>query len=207
VSPFSAKVRIVCTEKALSYELREIPWSRATLWGPKPPELFAVSPRGEIPALIDEGIPIRDSTVIIEYLEERYPRPALMPRDPMERAQCRLLEEEADRAMSSDVSTLIREVFRKPDGASRDVAAVRDATANLEELYKLLDERLENRSYLCGAFTIADAPAFLVTGYAGLMGVPVPPERAHLGAWFQRMRARPSVAKEFDAMLAAAARA
>ena len=44
LSPFSAKVRIALAEKKLDCELLDVPWSRKTLWGPKPPEFLAMSP-------------------------------------------------------------------------------------------------------------------------------------------------------------------
>ena len=208
LSPYSAKVRIACNEKNIRYELREVPWSRATLWGPKPPEFLAVSPRGQVPVLItDDGRAIPDSTVIIEYLEERFPTPALLPRDPVDRALCRLLEDDADRAIQNDITVLVREVFLKSDGVGRDQQAVAEATARLVAFFGALEQRLENNDYLFGAFSLAEAPAFIAVGYAQIMGVTVPREMPHLAAWYQRTLARPSVGKEFNAMLAAAARA
>jgi glutathione S-transferase len=85
-----------------------------------------------VPVLItDDGRAIPDSTIIVEYLEECFPRPSLLPRDPVERALCRLLEDDADRAIGSDVTVLVREVFRKPDTSARDHAAIAEATARL----------------------------------------------------------------------------
>ena len=208
LSPYSAKVRIACNEKNIHYELREVAWSRATLWGPNPPEFLAVSPRGQVPVLItDDGQAIPDSTVIIEYLEECFPEPALLPSDAGDRALCRLLEDDADRAIQDDITVLVREIFCKPDGVGRDQRAVADANARLLVFFRALEQRLENNDYLFGAFSVAEAPAFTAVGYAQIMGVPIPTEMPHLAAWYQRTLARPSVAKEFNAMLAAAARA
>ena len=82
LSPFSAKVRVVLAEKGLSAEILEVPWSRKTLWGPKPAEFLAVSPLGKVPVLLDGDLAIYDSTVIDEYLEEQYPELPLMPAEP-----------------------------------------------------------------------------------------------------------------------------
>jgi len=208
LSPFSAKVRIACNEKNVRYELREVPWSRKTLWGPKSPEFLAISPRGQVPVLIaDDGRAIADSTVIIEYLEEICPEPPLLPRDPVERAQCRLLEDDADRAIGENVTVLVREVFLKPDGVGRDAHAVADATARLHAFFAQLERRLADQDFLFGHFSIAEAPAFIAVGYAAIMGVPVPSDMPRVAAWYQRTLNRPSVGKEFNAMLAAAARA
>jgi len=208
LSPFSAKVRIACNEKNIRYELRDVPWSRATLWGPKPAEFLAISPRGQVPVLIaDDGRAIADSTVIIEYLEEIRPEPSLLPRDPVDRARCRLLEDDADRAISENVTVLVREVFLKPDGVGRDARSVADTTARLHAFFAQLERQLADQDFLFGRFSVAEAPAFITVGYAAIMGVPVPPDLPRLAAWYQRTLHRPSVGKEFNAMLAAAARA
>jgi glutathione S-transferase len=208
LSPFSAKVRIACNEKNIRYEVREVPWSRTTLWGPKPAEFLTVAPRGQVPVLItDDGHAIADSTVIIEYLEECFPEPSLLPHDPIERAQCRLLEDDADRAISSDITALVREVFRKPDAIGRDHALVAEAAARLNSFFAQLERRLETNDFLFGAFSVAEAPSFIAVGYAGIMGVPVPNDMPHVAAWYRRMLDRLSVGNEFNAMLAAASRA
>ncbi len=100
LSPFSAKVRIALAEKGLRYETREIPWSRKNLWGPKPPEFLAVSPYGKVPVLIDGSVTVFDSTVICEYLEDRYPKPALFP---AERRRTRALPPARERSRCRDV--------------------------------------------------------------------------------------------------------
>jgi glutathione S-transferase len=57
------------------------------------------SPLRRIPVLLDEAVTLSDSTVICEYLEERYPRPSLYPSTPQARARARWLEEFADTRM------------------------------------------------------------------------------------------------------------
>jgi glutathione S-transferase len=101
LSPFSAKVRIALAEKKLAYEPLQVSWSRTALWT-KPPALLAVSPRGQVPVLLDDGVVVYDSTIIYEYLEDRYPTPSLLPSGAAARARCRLLEDEADLAMAQE---------------------------------------------------------------------------------------------------------
>ena len=124
LSPFSAKVRIVLAEKGLPYELHDVAWTRSSLWGEKPDDFLALSPRGQVPVLIDGELVIPDSTVICDYLEERYPDVPLMPSDPEGRARCRVLEDQSDFALTEFVTVLIREVFRKPNTSDRDSDAV-----------------------------------------------------------------------------------
>ena len=90
VSPYVRKV-LVCMElKGLDYEVDPI----TPFFGND--EFRRISPLRRIPVLIDQDLVLTDSTVIAEYLEERYPEPALMPKEPKERARSRWLEEFAD---------------------------------------------------------------------------------------------------------------
>jgi glutathione S-transferase len=90
VSPYVRKV-LVCLElKGLDYEVDPI----TPFFGND--EFRRMSPLCRIPVLIDDGLELTDSTVIAEYLDEQYPEPALLPKDPKERGRARWLEEFAD---------------------------------------------------------------------------------------------------------------
>jgi len=205
LSPFSAKVRIALAEKKLDCELLEVPWSRKTLWGPKPPEFLAVSPHGKVPVLVDGSVVVYDSTVICEYLEDRYPSPRLFPEEAAARARCRQLEDEADGAMTTDVTALVQELFTKTDDATRDPARVGAATESLRKRWDALDRELVGRPHLCDEFSIADIASFMVVGFATTLGAPPDEQHGNLRAWVDRVRARPAVGREFDAMMQAAA--
>ena len=205
LSPFSAKVRIALAEKKLDCELLDIPWSRKTLWGPKPPEFLAVSPHGRVPVLIDGDVVVYDSTVICEYLEDRHPKPPLFPEGAAGRARCRQLEDEADNSMSQDVTALVQELFTKTDDATRDMARVATAMENLKRRWDTLEKELAGRQYLCDTFSVADIATFMVVGFATTLGAAPGEQHRHLRAWTDRVRARPAVGREFDAMMAAAA--
>jgi glutathione S-transferase len=206
LSPFSAKVRIALAEKGIEVDIAEIPWSRASLWGPKPAEFMAVSPKGEVPVLVDEGVAIVDSTVINEYLEDAYPEVPLMPADPRERAECRMWEDMADFFMASHVTTLIREVFMKPGGEGRDEAAVAATMAAFEGYLNALEKRLASQEYLCDAYTLADIATWLCLTFAQTLGVDTG-DRPGLQAWYGRLGERPVVKAELEAVMAAAAAA
>ncbi len=86
-SPCSQKVRLVLEEKGLAYDLRFI-----DLGGKENlrPAYLALNPKGVIPTLIDDDRAVTESSVIAEYLDDRYPTPALRPEDAHERAGMRL---------------------------------------------------------------------------------------------------------------------
>jgi len=80
----SHRTRVVLAEKNINIEISNIP-------GPELPEdLMDLNPYHTVPTLIDRDLTLYDSRVIVEYLDERFPHPPLMPVDPVTRAQFRL---------------------------------------------------------------------------------------------------------------------
>ena len=87
------KTRIALLEKGLQWETT---WLDLPSGEHKKPEYLAINPVGKVPALIDDGIVVHDSTIINEYLEDKFPQPPLLPRDPAMRARARSFEDDAD---------------------------------------------------------------------------------------------------------------
>ncbi len=92
-SPYVRKVLVVLDLKGIPYEIDPI----IPFMGND--EFSKLSPIRRIPVLIDDQVTLSDSTVICEYLDDRYPEPALRPADPVARARARWLEEFADTRM------------------------------------------------------------------------------------------------------------
>jgi glutathione S-transferase len=90
VSPYVRKVLACLEVKGVGYEVDPI----TPFFGDE--EFGRLSPLRRIPVMIDGDFVLTDSTVICEYLEEAYPEPSLLPREPKERARARWLEEFAD---------------------------------------------------------------------------------------------------------------
>lgn len=92
--PFShncVKVRVALSFKGVKYETQNIaPMDRASV--------VAASGQGLVPVIVDGGRTIVESTEILLYLEERHPRPPLLPSQPDARAECLILEDWADQA-------------------------------------------------------------------------------------------------------------
>src|SRR5438552_16500410 len=116
LSLFTGKVRVALDEKALAHEIVSVPFGRAMGYQPKHPDVLALNPKAQVPVLVDGDLALYDSTVILEYLEDRYPSPPLYPRDVAERARCRQAEAAADEILFPSVFELITEVFYKPAG-------------------------------------------------------------------------------------------
>ncbi len=75
-SPFAWRVWLALEHKQLPYELKLMSLQNGEL---KKAEFLAINPRGKVPVLVDEGWVIRESAVILEYLEERYPDRPIFP--------------------------------------------------------------------------------------------------------------------------------
>ena len=93
---FLAKVRIALGEKRLAHDLIQVGWSRATAYEPHHPDVVALNPKRQVPVLVDGDVVVCDSTLIFEYLEDRYPEPRLLPAGVAQRARCRQQEWAAD---------------------------------------------------------------------------------------------------------------
>ncbi|MDY6943076.1 MAG: glutathione S-transferase N-terminal domain-containing protein [Pseudomonadota bacterium] len=82
--PDCHRVRFVLAEKGVSYDVVNVES------GAVPEDLAHLNPYGSVPTLVDRELVLYDSRIIIEYLDERFPHPPLMPVDPVSRAQIRL---------------------------------------------------------------------------------------------------------------------
>jgi glutathione S-transferase len=174
--PYCARVRIVLAEKDIPYQTVVIDLADRPAW------LYEKNPSGKVPVLEDDGWVLPESSVIAEYLEERFPQPALLPVDPAERAVARLL------------------VFRHDDFSDPYYALRREepgAADAFDEALGTLDALLAPVPYLGGrAFGLADVGYVpWVIRAREVMGVSFDMFPA-LGDWLDRLSQRPSVAAE-----------
>jgi len=177
--PYCARARIVLAEKAVEYEPVEIDLSDRPAW------LRDKNPRGRVPVLEEDGFVLPESLAIMEFLEERWPEPALMPADAADRALVRVLFARFD-----DLSDAYYDARRGDDP---------DAPARLDAELDKLDGLLSEQSYLAGdAYTLADiAYVPWVLRAETLLGVDVR-RREALAGWLARLEARPAVAQELE---------
>src|SRR5262249_10123911 len=154
-SPYCWKVRICLAEKKLEYRT-ETPADRE-----KDP-FKSLTPVGKMPVLVlEDGTPIFESTIINEYLQERYPRPPLMPNDPADRARARMFEDFCDLYLAPALRLVFTANYRFDKGK-----IYRLKTVNKEQeaeglrisapYLKHLDEALDGTEYLVTEFSLAD---------------------------------------------------
>lgn len=89
--PFSHQMRIVISEKEIDAQIEEL------IEGEWPEEVAAANPYGTGPTLFDRDLVLFDSRVIIDYFDQRFPHPPLMPVDPVARAKARLMLHRIDK--------------------------------------------------------------------------------------------------------------
>lgn len=101
---YSHQVRIVLAEKGVAYELQQVSPDQIC------EDLLEINPRGNVPTLVDRDLVVPNARIIMEYLDERFPHPPLMPVYPVMRAQCRLNMER----IQNDWYSLIDQADRDP---------------------------------------------------------------------------------------------
>ncbi len=89
--PYSHRARIVLAEKGVTFDLLEVDTAL------QPQSLVEVNPYNTVPTLLDRDLVLYDSAIIMEYLDERFPHPPLMPVYPVARARSRLMLYRIDR--------------------------------------------------------------------------------------------------------------
>lgn len=157
LSPFSRKVRLTLAEKRIDVDLQE-----ERYWE-KSADLMRRNPAGKVPVLKIDGLTLSESGPICEYLEDVYPTPALMPKDPRERYEVRRLMGYFDDTFYREVTDKIlgERVNKKLTGAGNPESRnVRDGVARIKAHLDYMAHLLDHRRWLAGdAMTLADFAA------------------------------------------------
>ena len=196
ISPFVRKVRVALAEKGLEYKLEQInPFA-------PPPDFLIISPLKRIPAFRDTSLPepnnhLADSSIICDYLEQKFPKPALYPSDPYLRARALWFEEYADSIVATNIGgglffeRIVKKFMRRPTDES---VCQLTLTEKLPPLFDYLEKEIgTNDWFVANAFSIADisvATMFVNFEHAGeLLDAARWPK---LSAFVKRAHARPS---------------
>ncbi len=203
LSSYVQKVKITLREKDIPFTV-EIPQDLGS--GRSGGTFKAANPRIEVPVLIDGPDHIFDSTVIMEYIEERWPNPPLLPRDPAARAFARITEDVCDthyEALNWEFGEILW--FKRATGGLADKMKA-EAARQTAVLQGWLSERLGAAPWFNGeAFGWADAAAAPMVNRSVHYGMGPNPE-SPLARWHARLCKRPSVAATFAEFDSAAAR-
>ncbi len=192
LSPYAQKVKIALREKAVSFDLA-LPGGLGA--GGAGADFLAANPRAEVPVLIDGETAIFDSTIILEYIEDRWPTPSLLPEDAAERARVRMIEEVMDTHFEA-INWGLGEVnwFQRAKGDLANTLTV-NAARQTQGFFRWLEAQLGERAWFNGAaFGWGDLCVAPFVGTSISVGN-APTAGSKLAAWVERAFARPSVAE------------
>lgn len=195
-SPFGWKIRIVLDEKQIPHETI-VPRDKAV-----DPEFGRLNPYRLTPVLVlEDGRSIYESTVIAEYLEERFPEPPMLPTDLWERARIRMLEDTTDQYLQGAIREYRSALFdydpprfRPKPPVSADPGKADAAASRIHEHLARLDAELQGRTWFGGdLFSLADAALVgPLTGALPMFGFLPDPRYPRVAAWADRIALRPS---------------
>jgi len=176
--PYCARVRIALAEKGVEHEVVEVDLTDRPAW------IYEKNDTGRVPVLEEDAWLLPESSVILEYLEERYPEPPLLPADPGERALARVLIFRHD-----DFTRPYYALRRGEDGAAE----------RFDEQLATLDATLAAHAWLTGReYGLADiAYVPWVLRARDVLGVSLDRFPA-LRSWLDRLEERPAVAREVE---------
>jgi glutathione S-transferase len=186
----SREVRIVLAEKAIPYEAVNVHADPAVK---DSAEFKKASPQGKVPAIADGEVFMSEAFLINQYLETKYPSPALMPSDAAQRAEIEAFVRDIDKKMVLNIGLLVIECLLKPKAEQREEFKQKKR-AEVVEALKDIDRRLEGREYLFGDYSLADVAVTPHIAALPILGTGIPPELKNATAWFERLRQRPSFA-------------
>jgi len=184
----SDRVKIALHEKGLAYDRVTLVLAKKEQ---KRPEHLKLNPYGKVPVLDDDGKVLFESCIINEYLDEKYPNPPLMPKDPYLRARIRVLSDYGLNYLHGPYWALRAEIFTQE--AERNAPVMKEKRHILRDLLQYLETEIGDKPYFMGEISLLDiavAPRFFRMEEYGVLPVPSLPR---LNAWLKRMKDRPSV--------------
>ncbi|KAA8696438.1 glutathione S-transferase N-terminal domain-containing protein [Pseudomonas syringae pv. tagetis] len=186
---YSHRVRIVLAEKGVSAEIIEV------VAGRHPPQLIEVNPYGSLPTLVDRDLALYESTVVMEYLDERYPHPPLLPVYPVARANSRLLIHRIQRDWCGLVDLIL-------DTRSKEPARVQARKELRESLAGVSPLFAEKAFFMSDELSLVDCCLLPILWRLPILGIELPRPAKPLLDYMERQFAR----EAFQASLSAAER-
>ena len=154
--PYSHMVRIVLAEKGINHEIVMVDVENT------PDDLKDLNPYNEVPTLVDRELVLYDAQVIMEYLDERFPHPPLMPVDPVSRAQNRLMLHRVQR----DWYSLLHRV--EETGSSEAKKGLRDSLVGVSSIFD------QKPFFMSDEFSLVDAAILPLLWRLPALGIEIP---------------------------------
>lgn len=174
--PSSHSARIVLAEKGVSVDIIPVEGDHV------PQDLIDLNPYHTAPTLVDRDLVLYQTNIIMEYLDERFPHPPLLPVYPVARAECRLLMYRMDRDWNAHMRTILREGNSPAAQESR-----KQLTNSLMSIVPVLQDR---KFLMNDDFTMVDCYLSPMLWRLNIMGIQIPPKAKSLLTYMDRLFAR-----------------
>ena len=176
--PWSHRTRIVLAEKSIHVETIDVQD------GNLPEDLLDLNPYQSVPTLVDRDLVLYDSRVIIEYLDERFPHPPLMPVDPVARAQFRMALYRIERDWYQLAQQIDDVTDRKQGQKARKI--LRDSILASADVFKA------KPFFLSDEFSLVDATIAPILWRLPAWEIEVPPQAQVVTNYMNRIFSRPA---------------
>jgi glutathione S-transferase len=153
-SQYAWRVWLALEHKGVPYTAHRMQFDNRDL---RKPEYLAINPRGRVPAIVDDGFALFESTAIVAYLEDKYPTPSLLPKDIRARAIARRIAAEVDADLAAPSHALIDLLFASETPTPESVTEAKDAL--VQELARFESYVLEGDTFV-GEITVAEFAAY-----------------------------------------------
>lgn len=178
-SPLARRVWIALLEKKIDFEPIQVNLKDGEQFKP---EFLALNPFHHVPVIVDDGLRVIESLAILDYLESKYPQPALLPTDSATLARVRMAQMVTCTELSSQVVPLIME-----DKSSPKIAQAR---RKIQRVLSFFTELLGENSYFGGdRFTLGDLVAGNTVVLINKLGFDLTSEPS-INAWCDRLMQR-----------------
>ncbi|MBK1986597.1 glutathione S-transferase family protein [Sphaerospermopsis aphanizomenoides BCCUSP55] len=186
ISGSSRPVWITLIEKGLEFELVEIELNNEEQFKP---EFLAINPFHHIPVLVDDGLTIVESLAILDYLEAKYPTPAMLPKDAKDLAIVRMVQHIYVNEILPTKMPLMSVMFDLP---KKNPEAIEQAKIKVITALKFFENLLDDRPFFgSNHLTLADVVVGSIIPSVPKTGISLD-EYPKLTAWCDRLVVRPA---------------
>ena len=175
-SAHSHRTRLVLAEKDIVVEIVDVDPEN------KPEDLLSINPYDVTPTLVDRELMLYDSRIIMEYLDERFPHPPLLPVDPVSRARCRL----ALHRIEIDWYALVDQIEA---GSPNAMQLRKELTESIASIAPIVER---TPFFLHDEFTIVDCSIVPILWRLPSLGINLPNQAKPLIKYAERIFERPS---------------
>jgi RNA polymerase-associated protein len=175
---WSHRTRLVLAEKSVNIDIVDV--DEGTL----PEDLLDLNPYNSVPTMVDRDLVLYDSRVIIEYLDERFPHPPLMPVDPVTRAQFRLALYRIERDWYGLSDEILQGGDRKP--VARAIKSLEDSILSSVEIFAA------KKFFLSDEFSLVDCTIAPILWRLPILGIDPPASARPIQRYMDDVFSRPS---------------